>query len=1050
MAKLVSYASRIRKSVNWVELGVNSRKISYELLAEVEWEKIRELHILGSVERIDELATILEEGIPADRNGCYISADKSWMLILGAPVGYIKEYVLKCSEELKTLDIRFTGIASLDLSKVTKLKRLELGSNRNLRTILGLENLHELHVMSLNHTLIDGEIDISHMLGLYSLSIRDTLISAISLNTDLHAINFLDIANTLITNAQFIEKMSPLVRINISGTSILSLPSLSHCKNLDALIISHTPISSLPDIISLRNLRTLNIGDTSIVDLSGVEFPTSIRGLILSGTGIRVLPDSIGKLKNLQRLNLANMDLDMLPLWLAKLKLEFVFDEKIARGINLYNTQIKGVNMEIFSQPRSVVEAWLKAQETSDLSTPELSESKVIFLGDGGAGKSLTIQRILSDGQELCDFSGDSTPGISITTKEIDVGNKEVQVHFWDFGGQEILHSMHRMFLTRRTLYVVLINARDNTQDERARYWLHNIKSFANGSPVLLVLNQIDQNPSASVNEVSLRKLYPHLTKIIKLSAKEYTRSEFRNCFETALIEDISHMPSISEPFLPSWSILKAKLQNMSENYIDAEMYLRLSNECGIEDNDEIRDGLLGWFGDLGVSFCYRDSSVLSNFMVLRPDWITNAIYLILFNSAGKVSNGLIKHEVIHELLHPAKKGGPHPKSVLSDVTYTTTEIEYVLGVIRKFRLSYRIDDDTEFIPMLCDRNEKPEASSFVQENGVLEYHMNYSYLPNNVLHRLMVEMRSNLDVNNVWLTGALFEEKEMGLRALVKDEDNVLKIYVTSTNTLHPANTYLSILKSTVARINKDLGLEAEEEIVYKQDGKEEVFDYNYIVESYQHGNTDVYSSKFKKNLKILDILYQSDRSVSENKRDLIEAIISACKTMQGNKIYWKASEDERNTQIRDILRAKGYIIADQTFSGKSASGIKAGELDIQILESTDKAWTVYEALNISGFSQSEKDKWNEHLNRLLDNYNPIGYPFLFLVSYLECSKDKVREMWLKYSNHLSSYSPQNYSLQSFSNRNSDSSFIWSAECVYDRAGLPTTVYHICVRLGD
>lgn len=56
--------------------------------------------------------------------------------------------------------------------------------------------------------------------------------------------------------------------------------------------------------------------------------------------------------------------------------------------------------------------------------------------------------------------------------------------------------------MTKRTLYVVFVNARDNTQDERARYWLHNIKSFADNSPVIMVINQMDQNPSASVNEV--------------------------------------------------------------------------------------------------------------------------------------------------------------------------------------------------------------------------------------------------------------------------------------------------------------------------------------------------------------------------------------------------------------------------------------------------------------------------------------------------------------------------------------------------------------------
>ena len=95
-------------------------------------------------------------------------------------------------------------------------------------------------------------------------------------------------------------------------------------------------------------------------------------------------------------------------------------------------------------------------------------------------------------------------------------------------------------------------------------------------------------------------------------------------------------------------------------------------------------------------------------------------------------------------------------------------------------------------------------------------------------------------------------------------------------------------------------------------------------------------------------------------------------------------------------------------------------------------------------------KNNWNEHLIRLLDNYNPIGYPFLFLVSYLECSKDRFKEIWLDYYSHLSTYSPPNYSLQGIEAKKDDSFYIRSAQCVYDRAGLPTTIYHICVRLGE
>jgi len=70
-----------------------------------------------------------------------------------------------------------------------------------------------------------------------------------------------------------------------------------------------------------------------------------------------------------------------------------------------------------------------------------------------------------------------------------------------------------------------------------------------------------------------------------------------------------------------------------------------------------------------------------------------------------------------------------------------------------------------------------------------------------------MVELRRQLDIENVWLTGALFKQPEMGLSAVVKSEDNVLEIYVRGENVLYSANTYLGDIKSTVEEINKNWG---------------------------------------------------------------------------------------------------------------------------------------------------------------------------------------------------------------------------------------------------
>lgn len=1048
MAKLVSYTTNINKCIAWKNLYKSTESIPFSMLDTINWDRITELHILGSVATEKTNDMISDSEIPVEQYGGYVSTDKTWLLVLGAPINIISSCLSRCSHVLKNLDIRFTTITHIDLSNVIGVKRLHLAKNSKLVSITGLEKLENLIVLDLSHAPINMDLNLSCFRTLNSLLIRSTQVSQIHIDTISSSIGYFDAANTRISDCDFILKMPALKVLNLSSTLVKKLPDVSHLTSLEILNISHTEVSEISYLNSLKKLRTLNIGYTRIDNINSIGLPKSLRSLFLCGTPIKQIPQNIKQLLNLRRLVLADLQLESLPPWLPDLKLEFVSDNRY--GINLSNTTVQGVDMSIFSQSRAVIEAWFRSNGFSNISPSTLNESKIIFLGDGGAGKSLTVQRLLVDGEIPDTFDGSATPGISITSKEYIIDDRNILVHFWDFGGQEILHSMHRMFLTKRTLYVILVNARDNTQDERARYWLHNIKSFADGSPVLLALNQIDQNPGASVNETALRELYPQLKSIIRLSARDYSANQFKEQFQTALLSEISNLPTLNVPFLPSWNLLKAKLQHMSKQYIDATEYAVISNDCGVENSDEIRSDLLDWFSDLGISFCYRDNSVLSNYLVLRPDWITNAIYIILFNGSGNAKNGLIKHETIHQLLHPSSNTPLRPKSVLNNMVYSAPETEYVLGVIRKFRLSYRIDDETEFIPMLCERNEKAIVNQYTGNDQILEFHMHYTYLPNNVIHRLMVEMRSHLDIDNVWLTGARFAQHNIGLSALVKAEDNTLKIYVKSENPLHHANTYLNIIKNTIERINTALGLYTTTHIVYRADSKSESFDYEYLIDSYEHGNREVYSRTFKQNLKILDILSQTDRVVTEKQNKLFLDIINVCQVMQSNKIYWHASEDARNTYIRDLLRAKEYCIADQTLSGKSASGKQAGELDIDIRESPEKPWTIYEALNISSFSETNKKNWNDHLSKLLDNYNPIGCPFLFLASYLECSKDNFKEIWLKYLEHISTYSPNSYALQKTNTHNNDSFFIRSAESIYDRGGLPTTVYHICVRLGD
>ena len=1054
MEKIISYRTTPSKSINWKKLNELTTRETFEEfdINNYNWKSFKEIHILGRRKIIEDNVEVVDSEISGELCGVYCSREKDWAIVIGDKINNIIQCLSMCCDELSVLDIRFTNISRIDLTNLSGIKRLDLSYNDNLEVVIGLEVLSNLSTLDLKYTCIDNLPELSLFSHLKSISIRNTKIKNLSVKNKLKKLKYLDMANSYISNCDFIDKFPLLEILNVSGTNIVELPVLNDSLNLVLLNCSYLHIKELPLMDSLLKLRTLNLGYTDITTLEGIILPISIRSLNLEGTAIKVLPENVIKLVNLRKLILFDMELVSLPAEIINLNLEFNLKNR-GFGICLHNTYIKNIDISIFEQPRAIIEAWFnqngdESENIDDLNP--LNEAKVVFLGDGGAGKSLSIQRMLNNGEMPKNFDGNSTPGISINSRYYTINNNHVLLHFWDFGGQEIMHSMHRMFLTKRTFYVVFVNARDNTQDERARYWLNNIKSFASGSKVLLVLNQMDQNPSASVNEPALRGLYPQLTQIIKMSATNFTLEEFVNTFQSNLLYEISNIPYINEPFLMSWRRLKGKLQSMEKYYIDAETFTKMGEECGVTVQDEVRVNLLDWFSDLGISFCYRDSSALSNYMVLRPDWITNAIYIILFNGIERANNGLIKHEDIHEILRIPQNGESKAKRVLDNISYSPIETEYVLGVIRKFRLSYRMNDEVEFIPMLCDKNENAIIGNFMDNNDVLEFHMEYVYLPNNVLHRLMVEMRNDLMHEYVWLSGAVFSSNTMGLRALIKIDDNTLKIYVKSENNLYSANVYLGFIRNVIKNINESLGLNAREIIIYKKDGEAEEYEFDYITESYQHGNKLVYSRKLKRNITILDILNQTDGGINERKNKLIQDVIVSCASMQSNKMYWSSSEDERNTYIRDLMRSKGYIVADQTLGGKSGTGKKAGELDLEIMETPDRPWAIYEALNLMCFSNSEKENWCNHLSKLLDNYNPMGLPFSFLVCYVGCTKDNFKEFWLKYYNYLSQNRASKYSIQRVQERDDNNFYLRSAECVYDRAGLPTTVYHICVRLGD
>ena len=1227
--EIMTLGTSLQRSIDWNLLQKLTGRIEIDFIGKIRWDQVKVLHLLGSNQSMD-LQSLQQTA--SVRPGVYVDDTGTWVAAIGIALPEMEDCIKRCSPDLETLSVRFTLLRYVEITHLTGLKELIAERNTMLTRISGLRALPKLKRLNLSNTGVGPSLHIEELTALEELWVEHTPVEELRTEFALPGMRVLRAHSSRIGNTKFLANLPGLRALDLSNTSIDGISDLDGCSELEVLDLSHTIIEEVPALDRFENLHTLNLARTKVGSLEQVSFPDHLACLDVSGTPIGNIPDHIGRLKELQTLDLSEMDLESLPLWLPDLELNFSLGTEA--GIRLRETTIKGVDMSIFSRSREMILQWFGLQkrlaeskrsdrinagkfprygidfgnafsfisyrsadllsrfnnflicidepgvemvwgqsvlqkhhfsirnlvdrtrsmkhrldsdelesrmladyildsryyipydddmlengpffyedyfkealgavhisgcvsDIAEISIPDeirteedrevkgflrspdrwrirwdrefqpdcssedvpeqINEIKVVFLGDGEAGKSHTIARLLNDGGEPLDFTGASTPGIVIRDKEYDINGRSIKVHFWDFGGQEILHAMHRMFLTEQTLYVVLVNVREGNQQERARYWLHNIRSFANGAPVLLVLNKMDMNRNASVNENDLRALYPNLTEVVKMSAMNDDVASLRNNLIAAMKRQIGAMDILEYPFLAAWNELKRRLQTMSEPYIRGMQYARLSEECGVDRDDNIRKELLNWFSELGVSFCYGGSARLEDYVVLRPTWITNAIYIIIFNKIDDVKNGMVSHETIFRLLNPCSPNADSVRRSAADEVYKVEEVEYVLNVIRKFRLSFLVKDNVEFMPMLCQANSTPAANEYANDPNAYEFQMEYDYLPDNVIHRLMVERHRELDSDNVWLTGARFVYGNTGLSAVVKSEGNLLRIIVKASKPRYTADMYLDLLKDDLTRINDEMGLTVtEKKVVYKYMGTTELFDYDDLMLALELGDLEIRSRKQRKKIPIQDILHQTDHRQDEDRAQLILDITRACQKMQDNQNTREFNEDGRTMYIRDMLSVK-YHVSDQHQTGETITQKSPGRIDLDIRKEKDVEWTILEAVNIKGQGKNQLKNWEQHLCRLLDHYNAIGRPFLFHVSYVECPKEKFHSLYTTFWSHLRTYSPKGYSIQTDATRELDlgfggqaaNLFIKAAECVYHCGGLPMTVYHYFVRIG-
>jgi internalin A len=687
-----------------------------------------------------------------------------------------------------SLDLSGLGLTTLpqEVNSLTMLRGLELSDNRlaSLPPEIGL--LTSLRSLELGNN---------------HLSVLPAEISALS------ELRFLGLANNPIDSLpRQISSLKNLRVIVLAITELSELPAeIGELSNLVELYAGST-FYELSDYGEEESLRTLGIGGHGKSTIAQIHEAIgrliNLKLLDLSGQRLTTLPAGIGSLTSLETLNLRENRLTALPPEIGSLT--------ALKKLFLHGNVQLGLPPEVLGPkshelrggvkpalPRAILDYYFRI---STQATAPLNEGKMILVGRGEVGKTSLVRRLR---ENKFNAKQTKTDGIRIEPWEIALRRREkVLLHVWDFGGQEIMHATHRFFLTKRSLYLVVLNGREGGEDADAEYWLKTINALAPNSPVLVVLNKHRSHP-ASLNRTGLCAKYPNVCGFVETDCqnpKPLGITKLKQAIKKAVNE---HLPDVRAKFPASWSKIKDELSQMrkrlKKDFITFDEYRGLCDRH-LEKDPVAQENLAGFLNDLGIALNYKDDPRLSDKHVLNPQWVTEGIYKILNAPTLAEAGGALQLRRVGAILSAAD----YPKAMHG----------FVFELMRKFELCFPFPDrDGEYlIPELLSKDEHADAKTFRRDAGATRFRYRYEVVPEGLIPRFIVRTYVHSQGLPRWRTGVVL--KFEGNTALVWADMAEGRVEVIVTGDAPSRRRLLAVIRSQFDHIHDNLELRPREEV--------------------------------------------------------------------------------------------------------------------------------------------------------------------------------------------------------------------------------------------
>jgi TPR repeat protein/serine/threonine protein kinase len=375
-------------------------------------------------------------------------------------------------------------------------------------------------------------------------------------------------------------------------------------------------------------------------------------------------------------------------------------------------------------------------------------KAKIMVLGKEGVGKTHLYHRLRSLSYDM----NLSTDGIDVHSFKLN----DVELTWFDFGGQAIFYSTHQFFLTAQCVYLVCFKFGDEESLERANYWLRNIRSFSYGrtrpAKVVVVGTHADVFPEEAQQQLVWDELKPAMDAnghvIGRIAVSCHTGEGFEGVkrgIELAL--DSAKLRAVQVPRsyqMIETFILESRRATPKLSWKEVFALFPALNENQLQQ-------AFDFFADMGLCLVERRLQLL----ITDPQWLASTFSTLVSFSQNWVKNGTV---AASDLSHVWK-------------AFSEPETEQVMGLFESFQVAFaKRREGLWVVPSLLPEERPVDATiDFAPGRDVQLYERMFKFeiLPSGLFGRLIARLQEwsadGVAITHMWRDGFVIETQGRG-----------------------------------------------------------------------------------------------------------------------------------------------------------------------------------------------------------------------------------------------------------------------------------------------